>query len=99
MNKHWDFRLPVSASEAGSISCLTINQSGAMLGLSNLLDLVSHEISQEHGKHIHRLTFKSGQTLYIKADTRSVTVKGAHINFHSDTRHPLSTFLKDPAIN
>lgn len=97
MNKHWDFRLPVCASEAGNTSCLTINQPGSILGLSNLLDLISHEISQENDKQIHRLTFKSGQTLYIKADSRAVTVRGARINFDSDTRFPSTNFLSDPA--
>ncbi|MGV8916860.1 MAG: hypothetical protein ACOH2R_03495 [Pseudomonas sp.] len=99
MNKHWDFRLPVSASEAANTGCLTINQPGAMVGLSNLLDLVSHEISQEQGKKVHRLTFKSGHTLYLKSDTHSVTVRGPRINFDSDNAYPSRTLLSDPAIN
>ncbi|MDB5993551.1 MAG: hypothetical protein JWP42_687 [Pseudomonas sp.] len=97
MKKHWDFRLPVSAAEAGNTSCLTINQAGSILGLKNLLDVVSHEISQEHDKHIHRLTFKSGETLYIKADPRTVTIRGTRINYDSDANYPLTTFLSDPA--
>lgn len=97
MKKHWDFRLPVDAEEAGNTSCLTINQAGAILGLKNLLDVVSHEISQERGKHIHRLTFKSGETLYIKADAQAITVRGARINYDSDSHYPSATFLSDPA--
>lgn len=98
MKKHWDFRLPASAEEAGNTSCLTINHAGAILGLKNLLDVVSHEISQERDKHIHRLTFKSGETLYIKADARAVTVRGTRICYESDAHYPLTTVLSDPAI-
>jgi hypothetical protein len=97
MNKHWDFRLPVSAGEAGNTSCLTINQPGSILGLRNLLDVVSHEISQEHNRHIHRITFKSGETLYIKADPQAVTIRGTRINYDSDNNYPSTTFLSDPA--
>jgi hypothetical protein len=97
MKKHWDFRLPVNAAEAGNTSCLTINQAGAILGLKNLLDVVSHEISQERDKHIHRLTFKSGEILHIKADPRTVTIRGARINYDNDTHYPSTTILSDPA--
>ncbi|NWB95991.1 hypothetical protein HX882_08835 [Pseudomonas gingeri] len=78
-------------------SCLTINQAGSPLGLSNLLDLISHEISRENNQQIHRLTFKSGQTLCIKADSELVTVRGRRINFHADSTYPYTTFLEDPA--
>ncbi|MDB6143909.1 MAG: hypothetical protein JWP80_2953 [Pseudomonas sp.] len=97
MEKHWDFRLPVSAAEASNTSCLTINQTGAMVGLNNLLDLIYHEIIQEHDKQIHRITFKSGETLYIKADGHTVTVRGKYINYDSDSKFPFTTILSDPA--
>jgi hypothetical protein len=98
MKKHWDFRLPVSDEEAGNTACLTINQAGSILGLRNLLDVISHDISQDHDKYIHRLTFKSGETLYIKADPRAVTIRGSRINFDSDdAQYPSTTFLGDPA--
>lgn len=80
-----------------SISCLTINQSGSTLGLSNLLDLINHEICQEENQQIHRLTFKSGETLCIKADPRTITVRGSRINFYSDSNFPHATLLGDPA--
>lgn len=79
------------------ISCLTINQSGSILGLSNILDLINHEICQEENQQVHRLTFKSGETLCIKADPRTITVRGARINFYSDSTFPYSTLLGDPA--
>lgn len=79
------------------LSCLTINQSGSTLGLSNLLDLINHEICQEENQQVHRLTFKSGETLCIKADPRTITVRGARINFYSDSAFPYSTLLGDPA--
>jgi len=97
MNKHLDFRVPVCTSDIGNTSCLTINEPRSVLGLSNLLDVVSHEISQESGNRIHRLTFKSGQTLFIKADPRAITVRGSRINFDSDAKFPSTTFLSDPA--
>ncbi|MDY7562619.1 hypothetical protein QN382_22010 [Pseudomonas sp. 10B1] len=97
MKKHWDFRIPKCTSDTGNTSCLTINEPGSFLGLSNLLDLVRHEISHEHDKQIHRLTFKSGQTLFIKADARAVTVRGARINFNSDAKFPSTTYLCDPS--
>jgi hypothetical protein len=97
MKKHWDFRLPVNAEEAGNTSCLTINQAGAALALKNLLDVVNHEISQERGKYIHRLTFKSGETLYIKADAQAITIRGTRISYDSDDHYPSTTFLSDPA--
>lgn len=97
MKRHWDFRLPVNAEEAGNTSCLTINQAGAMLGLENLLDVVDHEICQERGNSIHRLTFKSGETLYIKATPRTITIRGSRINYDSHTHSPSTTYLGDPA--
>jgi hypothetical protein len=98
MNNHLDFRVPVCASEMSNTSCLTINEPGSSLGLCNLLDVVSHEISQEGGKQIHRLTFKSGQTLYVKADPCAITIRGSRINFNSNSKFPSTTFLSDPAI-
>lgn len=78
-------------------SCLTINIPGATVGLDNLLDLVHHEIIQDQQKHIHRLTFKSGKTLYIEADRQWVTVRGTRINYHTPADAPCATLLGDPA--
>jgi len=98
INKYRYFRIPTcNAEPPAQASCLTINQPGSELGLSNLLDLIGHEICQEDDKQIHRLTFKSGQTLCIKADSRQVTVRGARINFRSDSKYPYATLLSDPA--
>ncbi|WP_338521988.1 hypothetical protein NUH87_17335 [Pseudomonas batumici] len=92
------FQQPLgTAAAADTSSCLTINQPGSPLGLSNLLDLISHEISRENNQQIHRLTFKSGQTLCIKADPQWITVRGRRINFHADSTYPYTTFLEDPA--
>ncbi|MEB0043484.1 hypothetical protein [Pseudomonas sp. MH10] len=97
MKKHWDFRVPTCTSDIETTSCLTITEPGSFLGLSNLLDLVSHDISQDHDKHIHRLTFKSGETLFIKTDAHAVTVRGSRINFDSDGKFPSTTYLSDPS--
>lgn len=78
-------------------SCLTINIPDATLGLDNLLDLVHHEIIQDQQTHIHRLTFKSGKTLYIEAGQHWVTVRGAHINYRTAPDAPCATILSDPA--
>ncbi|MEF9671678.1 hypothetical protein QNM99_00805 [Pseudomonas sp. PCH446] len=59
--------------------------------------MISHEISRENNQQIHRLTFKSGQTLCIKADSQLTTVRGRRINFHADSTYPYTTFLDDPA--
>ncbi|WP_248799050.1 hypothetical protein [Pseudomonas sp. MWU13-2105] len=94
---HYFQRPSGTGPNAETSSCLTINQSGSPLGLGNLLDLISHEISRENNQQIHRLTFKSGQTLWIKADSQLITVRGRRINFHADPAYPYTTFLEDPA--
>lgn len=91
------FQTRTTAPDSSHSSCLTLNQPGSTLGLTNLLDLIGHEICQEDDQQVHRLTFKSGQTLWIKADSRMVTVRGKHINFRSDPESPFSTLLGDPA--
>ena len=98
LNEYAYFQRPLgTVPRAETSSCLTINQAGSPLGLSNLLDLISHEISRENNQQIHRLTFKSGQTLCIKADSQLITVRGRRINFHADSAYPYTTFLEDPA--
>ncbi len=91
------FQTRTTALDNNHSSCLTLNQPGSTLGLSNLLDLIGHEICQEDDQQVHRLTFKSGQTLWIKADSRMVTVRGQYINFRSECDSSLSTLLGDPA--
>jgi|GEM_PF-2839775 len=78
-------------------SCLTINIPKAFLALENLLDLTQHEISHEVGRCMHRLTFKSGETLCIEADSREVTVRGSRIYFKPHPTQTSSTVLGDPA--
>ena len=98
LSEYHYFQRPLgTVPSAETSSCLTINQPGSPLGLSNLLDLISHEISREDNQQIHRLTFKSGQTLCIKADAQLTTVRGRRINFHADPTYPYTTFLEDPA--
>ncbi|NVZ63120.1 hypothetical protein HX867_13595 [Pseudomonas gingeri] len=80
------------------MNCLTINQPGARLALNNLLDLISHEIRQEDDEKVHRLTFKSGQTLCITVEASLITVRGQRIDFHADSHYPYTTYLEDPAL-
>lgn len=78
-------------------SHLTLNIASLQLGLSNLLDLQSHEIHTYEGRRIHRLTFNSGETLSIETDGRTVNVEGRLINFDSNDQPPYQTWLSDPA--
>lgn len=80
-----------------SASHLTLNTAHLQLGLSNLLDLQSHEIHQHDGRRVHRLTFISGETLEIETDGRTVNVTGRHIDFEGNDRAPYQTWLADPA--
>ncbi|NWA04105.1 hypothetical protein [Pseudomonas gingeri] len=91
-------RSPRPAGHSGRTSCLTINQPGARLALNNLLDLISHEIRQEDDEKVHRLTFKSGQTLCITIDASLITVRGSRVDFHTDSRYPHTTYLEDPSL-
>lgn len=98
MNKPGYLRINTRGTPSSGVSsCLTINEPGSEIGLSNLLDLIGHEIRQEDEQEIHRLTFKSGQTLCIKADAHTVTIRGAHINFNTNPSLPQTTLLSDPA--
>lgn len=78
-------------------SHLLLNIPGTQLGVRNILDLHSHEIIQQGGQRIHRLTFNSGECLHIETDGRTVSVEGTRIDFGSDARHPDETWLADPA--
>lgn len=90
------FRLPKKKTTANSTtSCLTINQPEAPLGLANLLDIIRHDISQEHDRQLHRLTFSSGHTLYIEANSHGVTVRGTDIS-STDSACGKLTLLLDP---
>jgi hypothetical protein len=77
-------------------SHLLLNIPGTQLGVRNILDLYSHEIIQQGGRRVHRLTFNSGECLHIETDGRTVSVEGARINYASDARHPDETWLADP---
>lgn len=97
MNNHLPyFRSPLKNSMAHStISCLTINQPDAPLGLANLLDIVRHDITQENDRQLHRLTFSSGYILSIEANSHSVTVRGTDIS-STDSLCGKLTLLLDP---
>ncbi|QXI28536.1 hypothetical protein [Pseudomonas vanderleydeniana] len=100
LNQYCFFQPPSGPFGASSgVSCLTINQPGSRLALNNLLDVISHEIRQEDNEKVHRLTFRSGQTLCIKVDANLITVRGPRISFHSDSRYPQVTYLEDPALS
>ncbi|SEH88302.1 hypothetical protein [Pseudomonas asplenii] len=100
LNQYCFFQPPSgSFGNHSGVSCLTINQPGSRLALNNLLDVISHEIRQEDNENVHRLTFKSGQTLCIKVGANLITVRGPRISFHSDARHPQVTYLEDPALS
>ncbi len=92
-------RPPRPVGHSSRMSCLTINQPGARLALNNLLDLISHEIHQQDDEKVHRLTFKSGQTLCITVDASLITVRGPRIDFHTDSHYPSTTYLEDPALS
>lgn len=79
------------------VSHLLVNLPDAQLGLRNLLDLQSHEISTAGGRRVHRLTFLSGECLQIESDGRVVSVEGRHISYSSCERRPSETWLSDPA--
>lgn len=98
MNTYRFSRIPLHCYEPdNAASCLTINLPGAPLGLSNLLDLTEHEILEAPGRQVHRLTFKSGEVLYVNADNHGVTVRGARVNFQCHDHRPGETFISDPA--
>lgn len=77
-------------------SCLTINVAGAPLGLSNLLDLVEHDISIDYRRQVHRLKFRSGEELYVHSDGHGVTVRGSRVDFEPDADRSNSTVIRDP---
>jgi hypothetical protein len=77
-------------------SCLTINIAGAPLGLSNLLDLVEHDISIDYRRQVHRLKFRSGEELYVHSDRQGVTVRGSVVDFEPDTDTSDVTVIRDP---
>ncbi|WP_407313808.1 hypothetical protein [Pseudomonas sp. nanlin1] len=97
MNKYNPIHFPLRRlGPSRRTSCLTINQPGAKLALMNLLDVVSHEITDNQDHQTHRLTFKSGEVLMIDAKECWINVRGAYVSFHSDDHYPLSTFIGDP---
>ena len=100
MNHHLPyFRLPQKkVGSQPTISCMTINQAEAPLGLMNLLDIVRHDVCQENGQQTHQLTFRSGHILSIKANSRQVTVRGTKI-ISSDSVCGKLTLLMDPGKN
>lgn len=82
-------------SDSSNISCLTINKSSAPIGLANVLDIVRHDISHENDLQFHRLTFRSGYTLCIEANSQNVTVRGSSIS-SADSLCGTHTLLMDP---
>ena len=89
---------PPNTEEANS--CLTLNNGGARLALSNLLDLTGHEIFSEYGRQVHRLTFKSGEVVHIEAGLHHVTVRGTGVATYDGMAPPPATiFIGDPARN
>lgn len=97
MNPYPFLRALAPGGEAeGSDSCLTINTAGAPLGLSNLLDLVEHDISISYSRQVHRLKFKSGEELYVHCDRHGVTVRGSRVDFETQAQASNATVLRDP---
>lgn len=97
MHDHNLFPEPTNLSTSGEIeSCLSINTPYAQIGLMNLLDLVSHEITQESGGVLHTLAFRNGHRLKVFSDGTLVTVVGKRINFHPSEIYPFNTLLGEP---
>ena len=88
-------RLGETASRASEpVNHVSFRKPDATIGLTNLLDLDTHEIVREEGRQVHRLTFKSGHSVTIEANDQAVEVKGARLSIIATTQ---AVLLHDPA--
>lgn len=95
MSEDHFIRLGETASHAVEpVNHVSFGTPDATIGLTNLLDLDTHEIVQEEGRQVHRLTFKSGHSVTIEANDKAVEVKGARLSIIAATQAAL---LHDPA--
>lgn len=88
-------RLGEAASRAAEpVNSVLFRRPDATIGLTNLLDLDTHEIVREDGRQVHRLTFKSGHSVTVEANDEAVEVKGARLSIIATTQ---AVLLHDPA--
>ncbi|WP_075122371.1 hypothetical protein [Pseudomonas chlororaphis] len=84
----------VASRTVEAVDHVAFGKPDATIGLTNLLDLDTHEIVQEEGRQVHRLTFKSGHSVTIEANDKAVEVKGARLSIIATTQ---AVLLHDPA--